>query len=164
MDFDFYPDKVTIKDKVYSCARKAQEGLLYIPYTEPVDIQLGASAFLAVGSQVLELKILDIATYASQGIGTNHSHILELCTDNITAASYKAKEATQMINIGTLSGQQVQVGNNNTQTVNITLEQLAKEISKSDDPEAKGILRALLENPTVSSVIGAGVSGLIDLL
>lgn len=164
MDFDFYQDKVTIKDKVYSCARKAKEGILYIPHTEPVNIQLGVSAFLTVGNQVLELKILDVATHPSQGIGTHHPHILELHTENITAAPYKVKEATQMISIGTLSAQQVQVGNNNAQTVNITLEQLTREVSKSDDPAAKGILRALLENPTISSVIGGGVSGLIGLL
>ncbi|SED90215.1 hypothetical protein SAMN04490200_2834 [Pseudomonas proteolytica] len=69
-----------------------------------------------------------------------------------------------MISIGTLNGQQVQVGNGNTQNVNISIEQLAKEIAKTDDPKAKSLLKGLLENATVSSVIGAGVSGLIGLL
>ncbi len=67
-------------------------------------------------------------------------------------------------NIGSISSQQVQVGNNNNQIVNITIQQLVEEIAKSADPEAKSLLKKLLENSTVGSLIGAGASALLGLL
>lgn len=164
MEIDFYTEAVTINSATHLCSRKVKEGIVYIPYTEPIDFKIGQSIFITAGPQTLELKIIDAARYPSQGIGTRHSKILELHTKNLTSAPHEEKRHTNMISIGTLNGQQIQVGDNNTQTVNITLEQLAQALSKSTDPEAKGILKKLLENPTVSSVIGAGVSGLISLL
>ncbi|MGO4003345.1 hypothetical protein ABVN23_19905 [Pseudomonas fluorescens] len=164
MDFECYSDKVAIGEKILACARKPKEGILYIPYTTALNVNLGDIATIDVGSQSLELKVVDVASYPSQEIGTKHPYILELHTENISSSIHKSKEVTHMISIGTLNGQQVQVGNGNTQNINITIEQLAKEVAKSDDPKAKSLLRGLLENATVSSVIGAGVSGLIGLL
>lgn len=164
MDFDFYPDKVKIGDAILECARKPKEGILYIPFTGELNVNLGDIATISVGSQSLDLKVVDIASYSSQGVGTKHPYILELHTENLTSSIHKAKESSHMISIGTLNGQQIQVGNGNIQNINITIEQLAKEVAKSDDPKAKSMLKALLENATVSSVIGAGVSGLIALL
>ncbi|MBI6672751.1 hypothetical protein YA0637_14485 [Pseudomonas syringae] len=164
MDFDCYPDKISLGNQVFACARKPKEGILYVPYSTDLNVKLGDIATISIGAQTLELKVVDFASYPSQKIGTTHDHILELHTENISSSAHKAKEATSMISIGTLNGQQVQVGNGNTQNVNITIEQLAKEIAKTDDPKAKSLLKGLLENATVSSVIGAGVSGLIGLL
>ncbi|MCV5916827.1 hypothetical protein OFN60_25700, partial [Escherichia coli] len=39
-----------------------------------------------------------------------------------------------------------------------------EEVAKSNDPEAKSLLKQLLENSTVGSVIGAGASALISML
>lgn len=164
MDFDCYPDKVSIRDQVVACARKPKEGILYIPYTADLNVELGDIATINVGAQALHLKVVDVASYSSQEIGTKHPYILELHTENISSSAHRSKEATHMISIGTLNGQQVQVGNGNIQNVNITIEQLAKEIAKTGDPKAKSLLKGLLENATVGSIIGAGVSGLIGLL
>jgi hypothetical protein len=65
---------------------------------------------------------------------------------------------------GPVTNQQAQFGNGNTQNVTINMQELVEKVAASDDPEAKGMLMKLLENPTVSGVIGAGVSGLIGLL
>ena len=65
-------------------------------------------------------------------------------------------------NISSINASNVQVGNENVQ--NITINELVERISKSDDPEAKSTLKKLLENSTVGSVIGAGISGLIGIL
>ncbi|ELI5417869.1 hypothetical protein RRJ93_004517, partial [Vibrio parahaemolyticus] len=67
-------------------------------------------------------------------------------------------------NIGSISGEQLQVGNNNTQSVTINVQKLVEEVAKSNDPEAKSLLKQLLENSTVGSVIGAGASALISML
>lgn len=77
------------------------------------------------------------------------------------------KEETTMaqnFNIGTLNAQSAQIGNGNTQNVTIHIQELVEKVAASGDKEAKGMLMKLLENPTISGVIGAGVSGLIGLL
>jgi hypothetical protein len=60
--------------------------------------------------------------------------------------------------------QQAQFGNENTQNVTINMQELVEKVAASDDEEAKGMLMKLLENPTISGAIGAGVTGLIGLL
>lgn len=65
---------------------------------------------------------------------------------------------------GPVTNQQAQFGNGNTQNVTINMQELVEKVAASDDKEAKGILMKLLENPTISGVIGAGVSGLIGIL
>ena len=77
------------------------------------------------------------------------------------------KEVTAMaqnFNIGTLNSQNTQLGNDNTQNVTINIQELVEKVAASEDKEAKGMLVKLLENPTISGVIGAGVSGLIGML
>ncbi|WP_051714008.1 hypothetical protein [Shewanella xiamenensis] len=70
------------------------------------------------------------------------------------------------INIGTVNASNLQVGNNNSQdnSVNINLSEFVDKVSKSNDQEAKSKLRELLENSTVGSIVGAGVSSLLNLL
>lgn len=65
---------------------------------------------------------------------------------------------------GPVTNQQAQFGNGNTQNVTINIQELVEKVAASNDPKAKGMLMKLLENPTVSGVIGAGVSGLIGML
>lgn len=79
------------------------------------------------------------------------------------------KEAEKMIqsvtyNFGSISADQMQVGNNNSQHVTINMQQLIEKIAKSNDEEAKGLVRKLLDNKTVASVLGASASVLIGLL
>ena len=69
------------------------------------------------------------------------------------------------INIGSISGQQIQVGNQNTQTaISINVQELVEKVAASNDHEAKNLLTKLLENSTVGSIIGAGAASLLSLL
>lgn len=78
----------------------------------------------------------------------------------------EAEEMVQNItyNFGSISAEQMQVGNDNTQNVTINVQKLVEAIAESNDHEAKSMLKSLLENSTVASVVGAGVSGLIGLI
>lgn len=67
-------------------------------------------------------------------------------------------------NFGSISAEQLQVGNDNTQNVTINVKKLVEEIAKSNDDNAKSMLRNLLGNSTVASIVGAGVSGLISMI
>lgn len=83
----------------------------------------------------------------------------------ITAVEKEEKTSNSTINFyAPVTTQQAQFGNDNNQNVTINIQKLVEEVAKSGDKEAKGMLINLLENPTVSGVIGAGVSGLIGLL
>ncbi|WPE25771.1 hypothetical protein PshuTeo1_14800 [Pseudomonas hunanensis] len=164
MDFEPYPDRVAIDGIEFSAARKVKEGIVFVPYTVAPQLAVGDVINFYTSGFRHELRVLDFSSSASLNVGTAHNYVLELRVENNAVVLKRKEESQQVINIGTLNGQQVQVGNQNTQHVNITIEQLAKEVAKGDDKEAKGILKSLLENATVSSVIGAGVSGLIALL
>lgn len=76
------------------------------------------------------------------------------------------KNQPSNINIGTVNAGNLQVGNNNSQnnSVSIKLSDLVDKVSKSDDQDAKSKLREFLENSTVGSIVGAGVSSLLNLL
>ncbi|NIY90361.1 hypothetical protein HCZ64_24580, partial [Vibrio campbellii] len=67
-------------------------------------------------------------------------------------------------NFGTISAEQMQVGNDNTQNTTINIQQLVEKVASSNDNEAKNKLKQLLENSTVASVLGASVSSLLSML
>lgn len=68
------------------------------------------------------------------------------------------------INIGSINSNHLQVGNNNTQIMNMNVQELVEKVAQSNDPEAKSKLMSLLQNNTVASGLGASVSGLLGLL
>lgn len=63
-----------------------------------------------------------------------------------------------------IDSKNVQIGDYNTQNVTINIQELVEAIAESNDNEAKSMLKSFLENNTVASVVGAGVSGLIALI
>ena len=90
--------------------------------------------------------------------------MLTLHVENVTAQLHSSKPTPTSISIGSISGQNVQVGSHNSQVVNITLQQLVDSVVKSGDEDAKSKLRVLFENSTVASIVGAGASALLSLL
>ena len=70
----------------------------------------------------------------------------------------------QNITIGSITSDKVQVGNNNNQVTNLHIQEIVEKVAASNDPEAKSLLKSLLENSTVGSLIGAGASALVGLL
>lgn len=168
MDFDEmgYSEIVYIDGEEHKAKRDMNKGTLNIPYTTEPDVGIGDVITQKSGKRKIHLKVLD-ASFLKGGtlnIGTNHPHIVNLKVENTTAQAHKPEPQPSTINIGSILGEQVQVGNNNSQTVNISIEKLAEELAKSSDPEAKGLLKKLLENSTVGSIIGAGASALIGIL
>ena len=71
------------------------------------------------------------------------------------------------IEIGSITGGNQQLGNDNTKNnndINIDLKTLINQIEKSDDEEAKGKLRDLLNNSTVASIIGASIPAVMQII
>lgn len=66
-------------------------------------------------------------------------------------------------------GQNIQIGDNNTQHIVSAMESLAKEINRADVAEAdkqdaKSVLAMLLDNPTVNRLLGPSIEGAKALL
>jgi len=168
MNFDelAYPEIIYIEGQEYKARRDMGKATLHIPYTVEPDLGIGDVITQKSGKRKIHLKILDVSFLkgGTLSVGTKHPHIVNLTVENATAQSHKTEVKPNTINIGTISGEQVQVGNNNSQTVNISIKQLADKLAESSDHEAKGLLKKLLENSTVGSLIGVGASAIISML
>jgi len=157
-----YPDIVTISGIEYNGKRNTSSEKLLIPYTEEPDVGIGDMIIQKSGKREIQLKVLD-CSFLKEGtmrIGTKHPHMLTLKVQNITAQAHLPINQNSTINIGSIHGDQLQIGNNNTQTINITLNELIEKVAKTDDEEAKILLRKLFENSTVASIIGAGATAI----
>jgi hypothetical protein len=159
----FFPDHIFISGHEYDCQRSKNQ--ILVPYTEEPNVGIGDVIIEKSGSRNIEFKVLDtkFRKKGTLGIG-NHPHMLELTVENMTASVHKPSAQTSTFNIGSIAGEKFQVGNNNSQIVNISIQSLVEEVAKSGDSGAKNLLKSLLENATVGSLIGAGASALIGLL
>ncbi len=168
MDLDklAYPEAITIDGLVYKGKRNMSKGELLIPYSDEPDVGIGDVIVQKSGKREIHLKILD-ASFLDGGtnnLGTKHPHMLRLHVENTTAAEHMTKANSSTFNIGSITGDQVQVGNENSQVTNINIQQLVEHVAKSNDEEAKSTLKKLLQNSTVGSLIGAGAGALLGLL
>ncbi|KZX69540.1 hypothetical protein A3724_14075 [Alcanivorax sp. HI0033] len=170
MDFDFdklaYPETVVIDGAEYKAKRDTSKGKMNIPYSEEPDVGIGDVIVQKAGKREIHLKVTDVQFLegGSLNVGTNHPHMLTLNVQNATAEPHLTNKASSTINIGSVSGEMVQIGDQNVQVANVSIKQLVEHVAKSGDKEAKSKLRALLENGTVASLVGAGATTLLGLL
>ena len=168
MDFDkmAYPEVIIIAETEYKGQRNMTKGQMLIPYTDEPDVGIGDIIVQKSGKREIHLKVLDVSFLegGSLNVGTKHPHMLTLKVENTTAKSHLSNTQSSTFNIGSISGEQVQVGNRNTQVTNINIQQLVEHVAKSNDTEAKATLKSLLQNSTVASLIGAGASALLNML
>lgn len=82
----------------------------------------------------------------------------------LTELTNPRSAASHSISIGNISGSTLQVGNDNSLSVHVSVQELVENIAKSNDLEAKSRLKALLNNATVAGLIGAGAAALLALL
>ena len=170
MDFDFdklaYPETIIIDGVSYKARRDTPKGKINIPYTDEPDVGIGDVIVEKPGKREMHLKVIDaqFREGGSLGVGTNHPNMLTLNVQNTTAEPHLINRASSTISIGSVSGKMVQIGDQNVQVANISVKQLVEHVAKSDDKEAKSKLRALLENGTVASLVGAGAAKLRAIL
>ena len=168
MDFDAmaYPDMFEINRTSYKGRRDRKKSEVSIPYTDAPSVEIGDVVIQRNGPNLIELRVTDVdyLENSSLEIGTNHPHILTLDVENMTSAPHKTPRSQPSIQIGSVSGHQVQVGSHNTQTVNISLAEVVRQVAAADDPNAKGLMQQLLENNTVAAIVGAGATALIGVL
>lgn len=168
MDFDAmaYPEIFFISGNEFKGRRDSIKKTVYIPYSEEPDISIGDIIYQKLGKGEISLKILDMSFLpgGSLNVGTTHPNMLTLKIENITSNEHKPKHSQNTFNIGSVSGSQVQIGESNHMLVHISITELVEKVAKSGDPQAKSMLKQLLENSTVASIVGAGASALLGLL
>lgn len=170
MDFNFdklaYPETVVIDGVEYKAQRDTSKGKVNIPYSEEPDVGIGDVIVQKAGKREIHLKVTDAQFLegGSLNVGTNHPNMLTLNVQNTTAEPHLTSRASSTINIGSVSGEMVQIGDQNVQVANVSIKQLVEHVAKSNDKEAKSKLKALLENGTVASLVGAGATTLLGLL
>lgn len=162
-----YPNIITINGVEFRSIRKAGSNNVKVPYTEEPNISIGDLIYQKSGQNEIILKVIDLDFQpgGTLNVGTNHPNLLNLSVENITSAEHKTTSPTNTTyNINSVSGSQVQLGNNNSQITNISIRELVEKVAASNDPEAKGLLKGLLENNTIAGIVGAGASALFGLL
>ncbi len=169
MDFDFdemaYPDVFLFNGTEYKGSRSSSKKEIDLPFTDEPDINLGDVIIQKVGRREFEFRVLDVAILRNGTllVGTAHPHLLTLKIENLSENEHKTHKENPAYYIGSITGTQVQVGNNNSQIANISVQELMEKIASSQDAEAKSLLKRLLENSTVASIVGAGASAIFGL-
>lgn len=170
MDFDFddmaYPDIFLISENEFKGSRNTKENQIDIPFTDEPQIELGDVLTQKIGSRELKFKVVDlsISNNGTLNIGTTHPHLLTLSVENLSSESYTTVKSMNTFHIGSVNGEQIQIGESNHMLVNISITELVEKVAQSGDPQAKSVLKQLLENSTVASIVGAGASALLSLL
>lgn len=168
MNFDAmaYPETFTISGKEFKGKRNPTKKEVLIPYTDEPEISIGDEIVQRLGKGEILLKVIDMSFLpdGTLNIGTKHPNMLTLKVENLTANEHKPKSSQNTFNIGSVSGSQVQIGDRNHLIINVSITELVEKVSQSQDPQAKSILKDLLNNSTVASIVGAGASALLALL
>ncbi|MCY7296340.1 hypothetical protein [Alteromonas sp. a30] len=168
MDFDklAYPETIYIDGVEHKGKRNVSKGELRIPYSNEPDVGIGDIIVQKSGKREIDLKVIDVSFLesGSLNVGTKHPHMLTLKVENATAQEHISTNQSSTINIGSVSGEQVQVGNHNSQISNISIQTLVDHVVKNGDDEAKSTLKTLLQNSSVASLVGAGASALLGSL
>lgn len=161
-----YQDIFTISGNEYKGRRNIAKNEIMIPYTDDPDVTIGDEVILKAGKSDIHFKVIDVnfRKRGSLGIGTKHPNMLTLMVENTTSKPHLANQSSNTYNIGSVSGSNVQVGDGNSLSIHVSIQELTEAIAKSNDPEAKSKLKDFLNNRTVASVIGVGVAGLAALL
>lgn len=157
-----WPDRVTIDGMVYKARVDAGDGMVSLPCPSEPQVSVGDVITQTVGRRESSLEVLevDFQLNGSLGIGTIHRHLLVLTVEPTTsqahtqppgAAVSRAKApppATRAPKASpVLSTQAAPVST-------LKLAELVDRVARSSDAEAKALLLSLLDNPSVSAIVG----------
>lgn len=150
----FFPDTFEFNNAIFSGQRMSSANKLLIPLaTNESPFDIGDIVTQKVGSKERLFEVLDWQIQSSLNIG-GKPFLVALKVEALDVKKIIPQQTSQTINFhGSVNTTNLQAGNNNVLTSNITLQQLEAEIEKSGDPEAKKLWQKLLENPTISGII-----------
>ncbi|APG05683.1 hypothetical protein BJI69_18440 [Luteibacter rhizovicinus DSM 16549] len=154
-----WPDRVTIDGMVYKARVDAGDGLVSLPCPSEPQVSVGDVITQTVGRREASLEVLevDFQPNGSLGIGTVHRHLLVLTVEPTTsqahtqppgASSAKAPPVARPPKASPVASTQAAPAST------LKLAELVDRIARSSDTEAKAMLLALLDNASVSAIVG----------
>jgi len=148
----------------YKTGIASKNGFSASIFEASLDVEEGWKLIRPLPNGKEELFTILEANY-SPGLSSIPPHwTLKLRKESSLAA---APRPATTINIANSSG--IQIGDHNVQHIANSFVGLAEKIEASNAPEpdkarAKGLLRSVLENPTVAAVLGSATAGALALL
>ena len=154
------------RSQAYKAVIGSKNGPSATIFDESIDVEEGWKLIRELPRGKQESYTILEARYKQGLQGIPASWRLKLSKDSSLVTS-KPKVQNTTINISNSTG--FQVGDNNTQNIELGIKELLEKIDTADaSPEeksqAKSILKSLLDNQVVAAVLGGAASGLIGLL
>lgn len=152
-----WPDRVTIDGTVFKARVDAGDGLVSLPCASEPQVSVGDVITQTVGRRETSLEVLevDFRPNGSLGIGTVHRHLLVLSVEPTTSQAHTQQPGAsapvaRVPPPKAAPGPSAQAAPAST----LKLAELVERVSRSSDGEAKALLVALLDNASVSTIVG----------
>lgn len=153
-----WPDRVTIDGTVFKARVDAGDGLVSLPCPSEPQVSVGDVITQTVGRRENSLEVLevDFQPNGSLGIGTVHRHLLVLTVEPTTSQAH-TQQPGAVASVAKAAPRQAapvpaaQAAPPST----LRLAELVDRVSRGSDVEAKTMLVALLDNASVSAIVGA---------
>ena len=155
-----WPDRVTIDGMVYKARVDAGDGLVSLPCPSEPQVSVGDVITQTVGRREASLEVLevDFQPNGSLGIGTVHRHLLVLTVEPTTSQAHTQPPGASAAKAPPPAARPPKASPvASTQAApasTLKLAELVDRVSRSSDAEAKAMLLALLENASVSAIVG----------
>jgi len=155
-----WPDRVTIDGMVYKARVDAGDGLVSLPCPSEPQVSVGDVITQTVGRREASLEVLevDFQPNGSLGIGTVHRHLLVLTVEPTTSQAHTQPPGASAAKVPPPAARPPKASPvASTQAApasTLKLAELVDRVSRSSDAEAKAMLLALLENASVSAIVG----------
>lgn len=165
-DTVYIEDNAGTRSAPYKTAIGSKNGLSATIFEATLDIEEGWKLIRPLPSGKEDTFTILEANY-SPGLSSIPAHwTLKLRKDSSMLNNPKSPQATT-INITNSQG--IQIGDHNVQHIASSLIGLVEQIESTNMPisekaEAKGLLRDLMSNPVVASILGGATSGVLALL
>jgi hypothetical protein len=155
-----WPDRVTIDGMVYKARVDAGDGLVSLPCPSEPQVSVGDVITQTVGRREASLEVLevDFQPNGSLGIGTVHRHLLVLTVEPTTSQAHTQPPGASAAKAPPPAARPPKASPvASTQAApasTLKLAELVDRVSRSSDAEAKAMLLALLDNASVSAIVG----------
>jgi hypothetical protein len=156
-----WPDRVTIDGVVFKARVDAGDGLVSLPCPSEPQVSVGDVITQTVGRRENSLEVLevDFQPNGSLGIGTVHRHLLVLTVEPTTSQAHTQQPGAGAAATGPVEkvvprrAAPAPVAQAAPPS-SLKLAELVERVSRGSDGEAKAMLVALLDNASVSAIVG----------
>jgi hypothetical protein len=151
-----WPDRVTIDGTVFKARVDAGDGLVSLPCPSEPQVSVGDVITQTVGRRETSLEVLevDFQPNGSLGIGTIHRHLLVLTVEPTTSQAHTQQPGVAAPVSRPPPKSAPRPSAQAAPQSTLRLAELVERVSRSGDAEAKSMLLSLLDNASISAIVG----------